>query len=152
MHQNLYKHFGLPSHIISDRGPQFSAKVFQELTHLVGIKSPMSTAYHPQTDGGTEHMNQEIKAYLCAFCTNHPETWADYLPDIEFMHNQRSAQGHNASPFYLMMGYNPKATPSVHPTVTVPAVEEHLSNLEKVHLEAMAAHELARQHMAKHVT
>lgn len=152
MHQNLYKRFGLPSRIISDRGPQFSAKVFQELTRLVGIKSSMSTAYHPQTDGGTERMNQEIEAYLRAFCTNHPETWADYLPDIEFMHNQRSAQGRNASPFYLMMGYNPKAIPSVHPTTMVPAVEERLGNLEKVRLEAMAAHELARQRMAERVT
>ena len=67
----------------------------------------MSTAYHPQTDGGTERMNQEIEAYLRAFCANHPETWSEYLPDIEFMHNQRIAQNRNASPFYLMMGYNP---------------------------------------------
>ena len=56
-HQHVYKRFGLPSRIISNRGPQFSAKVFQELTRLVGCKSSLSTAYHPQTDGGTERMN-----------------------------------------------------------------------------------------------
>ncbi len=49
-----------------------------------------------------------------------------------------------------MVGYNPKAIPSVHPTTMVSAVEEHLGNLEKVRFEAMAAHELARQHMAEH--
>ena len=63
-HQHVYKCFGLPTCIISDRGPQFSAKVFQKLTRLVGCKSSMSTAYHPQTDGGTKWMNQEIEAYL----------------------------------------------------------------------------------------
>ena len=152
IHRDLYKRFGLPSRIISDRGPQFASKVFQELTKLLGVKSSMSTAYHPQTDGGTERMNQEIEAYLRAFCGNNATTWADYLPDIEFTHNQRLAQNRNASPFFLMMGYNPRAIPAVVPKTTVPAVEERLENLEKARQEAMAAHELARQRMAERVT
>ena len=48
------------------------------------------------------------------------------------MHNQRLAQNCNTSPFFLMMGYNPQAIPSVTPKTTVPVVEEHLDNLEKV--------------------
>jgi len=43
---NLYKRFGLPDKLISDRGPQFAAKMFQELCKLLGIKSALSTAYH----------------------------------------------------------------------------------------------------------
>ena len=74
------------------------------------------------------------------------------MPDLEFMHNQRLAQNRNASPFFLMMGYNPRAIPSVTPKTVVPAVEERLDNLEKVRQEAMAAHELARQHMAQRIT
>ena len=151
-HQYVYKRFGLPTCIISDRGPQFAAKVFQELTRLVGCKSSLSTAYHPQTDGGTERMNQEIEAYLRAFCANHPEDWSTYLPDIEFMHNQRTAQGRNASPFYVMMGYNPWAIPTVYPSTTVPAVEQRLNNLKRAQEEALAAHELARQRMAERIT
>ena len=46
--------FGLPDKIISDRGPQFASKVFIELLKLLGIKSALSTAYHPQTDGTTK--------------------------------------------------------------------------------------------------
>ena len=152
LHQNLYKRFGLPKRIISDRGPQFAAKVFQELTRLLGVKSAMSTAYHPQTDGGTERMNQEVEAYLRAFCANHPESWTEYLPDIEFVHNQRKAQHRNESPFFLTMGYNPRAIPAVQPNTTVPAVEERLNNLEKARTEAMAAHEMARQRMTERIT
>ena len=48
------KSFGLPDKIISDRGPQFASKVFIELLKLLGIKSALSTAYHPQIDGTTE--------------------------------------------------------------------------------------------------
>ena len=51
---NLYKRFGLPNKIISDRGPQFASKAFVELLKLLGIKSALSTAFHPQTDGTTE--------------------------------------------------------------------------------------------------
>lgn len=112
----------------------------------------MSTAYHPQTDGGTERMNQEIEAYLRAFCANHPETWSEFLPDIESMHNQRLAQGRNASPFFLMMGYNPKAIPSVRPKTVVPAVEQRLGDLHKAREEAAAAHEIARQNMVQRIT
>ena len=49
----VYKQFGLPNSIISDRGPQFVAMVFTELGKLLGIMLKKSTAYHPQTDGGT---------------------------------------------------------------------------------------------------
>src|SRR5271154_7275993 len=59
---NLYKRFGLPDKIISDRGPQFAAQSFKELLKLLGVQSALSTAYHPQTDGTTERVNQEIEA------------------------------------------------------------------------------------------
>ena len=55
--ENLYKPFGLPDKIISDRVPQFASKAFIELLKLLGIKSALSTAYHPQTDGTTERVN-----------------------------------------------------------------------------------------------
>ena len=51
---NLYKWFGLPNKIISDQGPQFASKSFKELLKLLGIKSVLSMAYHPQTDGTRE--------------------------------------------------------------------------------------------------
>ena len=49
----VYQRFGLPNSIISDRGPQFASRVFQLICDRMGIKSKMSTAYHPQTDGQT---------------------------------------------------------------------------------------------------
>jgi transposase InsO family protein len=51
---NLYKQFGLPDEILSNQAPQFAAKAFHELLKLLGIKSNLTTAYHPQTDGATK--------------------------------------------------------------------------------------------------
>jgi len=55
---------GLPESIISDRGPQFTAGLMRELNGMLGIKTKLSTAFHPQTDGQTERMNQELEQYL----------------------------------------------------------------------------------------
>jgi transposase InsO family protein len=72
---NLYKQFGLPDKMLSDRGPQFVAKAFHELLKLLGIKLNLTTAYHSQTDGITEQVNQEIEAYLSINCSAHPTEW-----------------------------------------------------------------------------
>ena len=61
---HVWKQFGLPDIIISDRGPQFTSRGFQEMCKLLKINHRMSTAYHPQTDGETERVNQEIETYL----------------------------------------------------------------------------------------
>jgi transposase InsO family protein len=56
--------FSLPDKIISDRDPHFVSNLFQELGKLLGVKLAMSTVYHPQTDGETERVNQELEIYL----------------------------------------------------------------------------------------
>ena len=81
--ENLYKRFGLPDKIISDRGPQFASKAFKELLNLVGIKAALSMAYHPQMDGTTERTNQEIEAYLSIYCASHLEDWPHSLHTLE---------------------------------------------------------------------
>jgi transposase InsO family protein len=60
----VWKHHGTPRIVISDRGPQFVADFTRELYRLIGIKLATSTAYHPQTDSQTEHINQELEQFL----------------------------------------------------------------------------------------
>ena len=73
LQDNLFKRFRLLDQIISDRDPRFAARAFQELLKLLNITSSLSTAYHPQTDGATKQVDQEIEAYLLIYCTTHPE-------------------------------------------------------------------------------
>jgi len=61
---NVWKLYGLSESIISDRGPQFVAGLMQELNRILGIESKLLTAFHPQTDGQTERVNQELEQYL----------------------------------------------------------------------------------------
>jgi len=64
---NIWKLHGLPDSIISDRGPQFVTGIMKELNCMLGIKTKLSTAFHPQTDGQMERMNQELEQYLRMF-------------------------------------------------------------------------------------
>jgi transposase InsO family protein len=66
-HKEVWKHHGTPHKVISDRGPQFVAAFTRELYKLLGIKLAMSTAYHPQTNGQTEHNNHVLEGYLHTF-------------------------------------------------------------------------------------
>ena len=61
---HVWKQFGIPQKVISDRRPQFTAQFMKDLHQLVGTKTNISMVYHPQTDSQTERMNQEIKQYL----------------------------------------------------------------------------------------
>jgi hypothetical protein len=65
--KEVWKHHGTPWVVLSDRGSQFMAGFTRELYKLLGIKLATSTAYHPQTNGQTEHINQELEGYLRIF-------------------------------------------------------------------------------------
>ena len=151
LHRNVYRRYGLPDRIISDRGPQFAAKVFQEWNTMIGVKSSMSTAYHPQTDGESERVNQEVEVSLRILCGNHPETWVKLLPEIEFTHNQHPHSVTNESPFRILMGYEPKAVGTPRIESKFPAVKERLDALTELRKEAAAAHEVAAAAMAKRI-
>jgi hypothetical protein len=146
--ENLYKRFGLPDKIISDRGPQFASKAFIELLKLLGIRSALSTAYHPQTDGTTERVNQEIEAYLSIYCASHPEEWPQALHTLEFTHNNRRHADRQHTPFELMFGESPIAIPLSFENTKYPTMENKMKTLLHNREEALAAHELARSRMA----
>lgn len=66
--QHVFRHFGLPSVAISDRGTQYNSTFLRELYRKLQVAQRFSTAYHPQTDGRTERVNQELEQFLRAFC------------------------------------------------------------------------------------
>jgi transposase InsO family protein len=146
---NLYKRFGLPDKIISDRGPQFASHSFRELLKLLGITSSLTTAYHPQSDGATERTNQEIEAYLSIYCASNPEEWPTALHTLEFTHNNRRHADRLHTPFELMFGMSPIAIPLSFEHTKYPTIEEKTKTLQRNREEALAAHELARSRMAE---
>ena len=146
----VFLRFGLFDKVISDRGPQFASAFTCELRKLLHYDLSLSTAYHLQSDGETKRVNQEIETYLQIFCGNNPASWSESIAHTEFTHNHRPHSITNQSPFYLMMGYEPRALPSVIADTSIPAVESCLKTLSAARNEALAAHKLAQQVMSSH--
>jgi hypothetical protein len=147
---NVYACFGLADSILTDRGPQFDSEFWQELCKLLGIKSKLTTAFHPQTNGGTERVNREIQMYLSVFCINNPSSWSQALKKAEFVHNNRPHADRNQSPFELMYGAPPKAIVEPYQKGNV-TNQQRLSQLEQWRSDALLAHEYAQQRMKKHI-
>ena len=74
---NMWQLHGLSESIISNRGPQFAVGVIKKLNKLLGIDTKLSTAFHPQTDGQTERINQELEQYLRMFIDHQQEQWPE---------------------------------------------------------------------------
>jgi len=72
---DIWKIHSIPRKIISDRGPQFASTFMGELCKALEIKRTMSTAYHPQTDGQTERINQEVKVLLRHYINYRQDDW-----------------------------------------------------------------------------
>jgi len=65
----------LPESLVLDREPQFAAEMTKELNKMLGIETKLSISYHPQTDGQTERMNQELEQYLKFFIDHRQKDW-----------------------------------------------------------------------------
>jgi hypothetical protein len=115
---------------------------------LLNIKSNFTTAYHPQSDGATERVNQEIEAYLSIYCMSHPEDWLHSLSTLEFMHNNRRHAERVHSPFELIQGNNLISIPITFSHTKFLTIEEKMKRMISDREEALAAHELARTRIA----
>jgi len=104
----VWKLHGLLKCVVSDRGPQFVARFTRELYRLLEIKLASSTAWHPQTDGQTEHVNQELDQYLRLFVNKWQDDWYDLLPMAEFQHNNHVHSATQQPPFLLDTGHIPR--------------------------------------------
>jgi hypothetical protein len=107
--KHVFKYHGLPNDIITDRGPQFTSAFTTKLLKLCDIHGNKSTAFHPQSDGQTERVNQTLEQYLRIFCDYQQDNWHELLPLAEFTYNNAKHSSTQLSPFFANYGYHPRA-------------------------------------------
>ena len=89
-------------------GPQFIVEFTRELYWLLGVKLAATTAYHPQGDGQTERVNQELEQYLRLFVNERQDNWDELLPLAEFQYNNHVHSATQQTPFMLDTGRHPR--------------------------------------------
>ena len=154
-HEHVFRRFGLPKILISDRGPQFASKVFQELCSRLAIKSKMSTAFHPQTDGATERVNRSVVQMIRSVIRPDQKDWKQALPMVEFAINSSISAATGLAPFEANGGYMPSMMAQIAPMGTAPPgvrafVIQALTNLAITHDALIASRVLQRHHANKH--
>lgn len=103
---NVVKLYGMPQSIVSDRDKIFTRSFWKELFALVDTKLLMSSAYHPQTDGQTERVNQCLEMYLRCMVQDSPTKWKTWLPLAELWYNSNFHTTLGCSPFKALYGYD----------------------------------------------
>jgi hypothetical protein len=147
---NVWKHHGLLTRVISDRGPQFTAEFTTEVYRLLGIEAAKTTDYHPQADGQTERVNQELEQYLRLFCGERQNDWADLLPMAEFQYNNHIHSSTQQTPFMLDCGQHPRMGFEPQQSSHVESANEFANWMKLVTEEAKAALSKAKDDMARY--
>ncbi|CDO72200.1 hypothetical protein BN946_scf184970.g52 [Trametes cinnabarina] len=147
--QHVYRRKGLPRKVISDRGPQFVSRFLKALYELLGIKGNPSTPYHPQTDGQTERVNQEIEQYLRIFINHRQNDWVRWLPIAEFCYNDRVHASTGYSPFYLNSGRHPWKGTTPRRPVRNETAQEFVDRVNRIREEAASAMRAAQEQMKR---
>ncbi|SPQ99093.1 unnamed protein product (mitochondrion) [Plasmodiophora brassicae] len=104
---NIFRLHGLPTDIVSDRGPQFISKFWKQLLNRLGVQRNLSSARHPESDGQTERVNQTLEQYLRTYVNFQQDDWASWLPIAEFAYNDACHSSTGMSPFFANYGYHP---------------------------------------------
>eukprot|EP00253_Pinus_taeda_P021075 PITA_21075 len=102
--QNVFKLHGLPKTIISDRDVKFTSAFWRTLFAELRTQLNFSIAYHPQTDGQTEQVNQVVEDMLRAYAMQKPTQWEEYLHLVEFAYINGYHTSLQMSPFEVLYG------------------------------------------------
>ena len=95
---------GVPKEIVSDRGTQFTLRLWRQVQEALGTKLTFSTAYHQQTGGHTERVNQILEDMLRACALAYGSKWKDCLPYAEFSYNNSYQSSLQMAPFEALYG------------------------------------------------
>ncbi|KAF8752238.1 hypothetical protein RHS01_07848 [Rhizoctonia solani] len=145
---HIWKLHGLPVKTVSDWGTTFMGRFLRALYQWLGVKLAFSSAYHPESDGQTERVNQFIEFYLQSYIAANHSNWAAWLPLAEYAYNHAKHAATGRTPFELVYGWNPVMNPSNVPA-NIPEADTVADTLAWEWKEAKAAHRMSKERMSR---
>ena len=121
MMSQVFRVHGFPKDIVSDRGPQFVSKFWREFCRLIGATASLTSGYHPEANGQTERLNQQLETGLRCVVHQNPSTWSKHLVWVEYAHNSLPTSATGLSPFHCALGYQPPLFPDNEKEASVPS-------------------------------
>jgi len=147
---NIWKLHELPESIILYRGAQFAAGMMRELNKRLGIRTKLSTVYHPQTDRQTKRINQELEQYLRMFVDHKQEQWPEWLGTAEFAYNNKKHTATQISSFEANYGLSPRIGFEGRRGKRFEVAEEFVERMKQVQEEVKASLGKTQEEMRKY--
>lgn len=123
--EHIISKFGIPRQVITDRDTRWRNSFWQEICQLMGMTRSLTTAYHPQADGQTEVLNQQLEITLRAYIGPSRDDWSNYLDALALSYNSTPHTATTFPPAYLLFGFIPTTESKlINNTTFVPRVSE----------------------------
>lgn len=107
MLKEVFRIHGFPKAIVLDQGPQFVSRFWREFCRLIGARASLTSGYHPEANGQTEHLNQQLENGLRCLVSQNQSSWSTHLIWVEFAHNLLPTSATGLSPFKCVSGFQP---------------------------------------------
>ncbi|CDF32470.1 unnamed protein product [Chondrus crispus] len=101
--------YGPPVKLLSDNGTQFTARFFQNVCRILGIRNVFTTTYHPQANGQVERFNRTLTSALRKYVGEHPKDWDLFSDAVTFAYNTQVHRTTNIAPFELVLARAPRS-------------------------------------------
>lgn len=114
--EQVFRFYGLPEDIVSDRGPQFTSRVWSAFCQQLNINVSLTSGYHPESNGQVERLNQELTRFLRSYCHLNQQDWSRYLLWAEYAQNSLRKPSTGLTPEDKRTGRSPSQAKShLHP-------------------------------------
>ncbi|KAL0154660.1 hypothetical protein M9458_048923, partial [Cirrhinus mrigala] len=126
----VFRFYGLPEDIVSDRGPQFTSRLWSAFFKLLNVNVSLTSGYHPQSNGQTERLNQEVIRFLRSYCYSHQSDWSRYLMWAEYAQNSLTKPSTGMTPFQCILGFQPPMFPWTDEPADLPSINDWFQRSE----------------------
>ena len=150
--EDIVSKYGAPRSIVSDRGSTFTSTYWGTLCYYLATRRCFSTAFHPQTDGQTERMNQTLECYLRCYINFQQNDWAELLPGAEYAMNNAVSASTGKTPFEICYRWSPQMRMNIarDPQQDNLSARAQAESLQSSLLAGDEARRTAEREMAKH--
>ena len=111
--RTVFRDQGVPLGILTDMDSRFISEFWQEFFLLLQTDVKITSAYHQQSNGGSEKFNKTLLEALRSYVNVRHDDWSSFLLPFEFTYNNSVSPSTGFSPFMLQFGEQPRGLPDV---------------------------------------
>ena len=130
---HVFAKHGIPLHVSSDRGSEFTSHFFRSLGSLLHMRLHFTSGHRPSANGQVERTNSTLEQYLRIYCNYQQDNWSKLLPLAEFAYNNAPHASTGVSPFFANRGYDPLIAVYPDAEITDLRARHFAINFDEIH-------------------